>query len=96
MPEDVMEKPTTFEDVLHDVAKMKEKLTDVVDDSVRTAARAIKQGRYAAETALDDAKHAVRKNPFAAVGVIFAAGMVVGGMGVWIGMRRGRRQTQPD
>jgi ElaB/YqjD/DUF883 family membrane-anchored ribosome-binding protein len=89
MPDAVMEMPATFEEVLHDVAKIKETLTEAVDSGVRSAVRAVKQGRYAAEDALDDAKHAVRKNPLAALGVIFAAGMLVGGVSVWIGVRRG-------
>ena len=52
MPEDVMEKPVSVEDVLQDVAKVKARITDAVDDGVRSAMRAMKQGRYAAEDAL--------------------------------------------
>ena len=73
MPTDLIEK-ATLDDVLREVSRIKAVVTDAVDDGVRTAVKTIKQGRYAAEDAIDDARHAVKQNPFQAMGVVFAAG----------------------
>lgn len=87
MPTDVFEKPATVEDVLREVSKIKSTVTDAVDDGVRSAFKAIKQGRHAAEDAIDDARHAVKRNPLQAVGLVFAAGVVTGALVAWIGFR---------
>jgi ElaB/YqjD/DUF883 family membrane-anchored ribosome-binding protein len=84
MAPEVLEKAAKIEDVLHDAAKVKEMVTEAVEVGVRSAMRAIKQGRIAAEDALDDAKLAVRKNPFEAVGIGFAAGVLIGGLIFWM------------
>jgi ElaB/YqjD/DUF883 family membrane-anchored ribosome-binding protein len=55
---------------------------------VRSALRTVKQGRAAAEDAIDDAKKAVKRNPLEAVGVVFVAGILVGCLASWIGSRR--------
>jgi ElaB/YqjD/DUF883 family membrane-anchored ribosome-binding protein len=88
MAEETLEKGAKMEDILHDAAKIKEIVTDAVEVGVRTAMRAIKQGRLAAEDALDDARLAVRKNPFEAVGIVFVAGAMIGGLIVWLGASR--------
>jgi ElaB/YqjD/DUF883 family membrane-anchored ribosome-binding protein len=61
---------------------------DAVDDGVRSALRSVKQGRNAAEDAIDDAKKAVKQNPLEAVGIVFAAGVLVGCLAAWVGSRR--------
>ncbi len=88
MPTDLIEKAATFEDVLREVSRIKSVVTDAVDDGVRSAVKALKQGRNAAEDAIDDARYAVKQNPFQAIGVVFAAGVVTGALAVWIGFRR--------
>jgi ElaB/YqjD/DUF883 family membrane-anchored ribosome-binding protein len=85
-----IEKPAVIGEVLNEVSKLKGMLTDAVDDGVRSAVRALKQGRHAAEDAIDDARHVVRKNPFETVGVVFLAGVVTGGLVAWIASRRPR------
>lgn len=87
MPTDLMEK-VTLDDVFREVSRMKSVVTDAVDDGVRSAVKALKQGRHAAEDAIYDAKHAVKQNPFQAIGVVFAAGVVTGALAAWIGFRR--------
>jgi ElaB/YqjD/DUF883 family membrane-anchored ribosome-binding protein len=88
MPATLLEKQPSLEDVLNEVSRIKTVITEAVDDGVRSALRAVKQGRHAAEDAVEDAKHAVKKNPLKAIGVIFAAGFLTGGLAFWIGMRR--------
>lgn len=88
MPAEIFEKPATVEDVLREVSKMKSVVADAVDDGVRSALRAIKQGRSAAEDAIQDTRHAVKQNPLEAMGIAFAAGVGIGVLAAWIGMRR--------
>jgi ElaB/YqjD/DUF883 family membrane-anchored ribosome-binding protein len=88
MAVELLEKSATVEDVLREVSKMKSMVADAVEDGVQSALRAIKQGRDAAEDAIHDAKHAVRQNPFQAMGVVFGAGVMIGGLVTWIGSRR--------
>jgi ElaB/YqjD/DUF883 family membrane-anchored ribosome-binding protein len=83
-----MEMPGTVEDALREVAKVKSMVTDAVEEGVRAAVKAIKQGRYAAEDALGEAKHAVKKRPLEAIGIAFAAGVLAGGLLAWLGTRR--------
>jgi ElaB/YqjD/DUF883 family membrane-anchored ribosome-binding protein len=82
-----IEKPAVIGEVLNEVSKLKGMLTEAVDDGVRSAVRALKQGRHAAEDAIDDARHVVRKNPFETVGLVFLAGAVTGGLIAWIATR---------
>jgi ElaB/YqjD/DUF883 family membrane-anchored ribosome-binding protein len=87
MPATLLEKAATLDDVLHEVSRIKTMVSEAVDDSVRSALRAARQGRNAAEDAIDDARHAVKKNPLQAVGVVFVSGALVGALSVWLGMR---------
>lgn len=87
MPE-LLERHATVEDVFREVSKIKSVVTEAVDDGVRSAIRTIKQGRHAAEDAIDDARHAVKRNPMQAVGIVFAAGVLTGFFASWIGLRR--------
>jgi ElaB/YqjD/DUF883 family membrane-anchored ribosome-binding protein len=88
MPADVLEKTATAEDARREVSKVRSIITDAVEDGVRSANRAIRHGRYAAEDAIDQAEHKVKQSPFQAMGLVFAAGMLVGGLLGWIGFRR--------
>jgi ElaB/YqjD/DUF883 family membrane-anchored ribosome-binding protein len=63
-------------------------VTDRLEDGVRSARRAVKHGRYAVEDILEDAQHAVKRNPFGAVGIAFVAGLLAGGVATWLGSRR--------
>jgi ElaB/YqjD/DUF883 family membrane-anchored ribosome-binding protein len=78
----------TVEDVLREVSKIKSIVEDAVDDGVRSALRKVKQGREAAEGVIDDAKKAVKGNPLEAVGIVFAAGVLIGCLAAWVGSRR--------
>ena len=84
MPSDVLKVPSSVEDTLREVSKIKEMVTDAVEDGVKTALKAIKQGRYAAEDAISDARHTVRQKPFQAIGIVFAAGVLTGALVGWL------------
>jgi ElaB/YqjD/DUF883 family membrane-anchored ribosome-binding protein len=86
MPANFMDLPV--EDALREASRIKAMVTEAVEDGVKAATKAIKQGRIAAEDAIGDARHTVRQNPFQAMGVIFAAGVLTGSLLGWLGSRR--------
>jgi ElaB/YqjD/DUF883 family membrane-anchored ribosome-binding protein len=88
MPADLLEKPVTAEDALREVSKIRSIVKDAVEDGVRSASQAIRHGRYAAEDAIEEAKHTVKQRPLQAMGIAFAAGVLAGGLLTWIGFRR--------
>ena len=88
MPADLMEKPVTAEDALREVSKIRSIVKDAVEDGVRSASQAIRHGRYAAEDAIEEAKHRVKQRPLQAMGIAFAVGVLAGGFLAWIGFRR--------
>lgn len=70
------------------LAEVKDRFTDTIEDGVRSARRAVKQGRHAVEDIIEDAQHAVKQKPFGAVGIAFAAGILAGGVATWLGFCR--------
>jgi ElaB/YqjD/DUF883 family membrane-anchored ribosome-binding protein len=65
------------------VERMKETVTDAVENGINAAKRAVKQGRHAAEDLVDDAEYRVKQHPLSAVGVSFGIGL---GLGAVIGI----------
>ncbi len=88
MAANFVEKPTSIEDVLNELTNLKSVVTDAVEDGVKTAVKAIKQGRNAAYDAIDDARHTVKRKPFQTVGVVFAAGVLTGTLVAWLSSSR--------
>ena len=88
MQADLSEVTVTVEDALREVSKLKTMVTEAVEDGVKTAVKAIKQGGYAAEDMIGEARHTVKQNPFQAMGIVFAAGVLTGALVAWIGTRR--------
>jgi ElaB/YqjD/DUF883 family membrane-anchored ribosome-binding protein len=87
MPSDVLEMPATVEEALREVSRIKSMVTEDVEDGVKTAMKTIKQGRYAAEDMIGDARHTVKQRPFQAMGVVFAAGVLTGALVGWLASR---------
>ncbi len=85
---DILDKPAAVEDILRDVSRFKSIVTDAVDDGVRSALRAMRQGRIAADDAIHDARRAVKQNPLQSMGILFAAGVMTGALATWLGSRR--------
>ncbi|HEY1575962.1 MAG TPA: hypothetical protein VGF82_02700 [Terracidiphilus sp.] len=88
MPADLLNN-TSVEDVIREVSRLKDVVTEAVQDGVETAVKTIKQGREVAEDAIDDARRRVKQRPFESVGVVFAAGILTGAFLTWISSRRG-------
>ena len=88
MPANVSERPETVENPFREVSKIRSMVTDAVADGVRSASQAIRHGRYAAEDAIEEAKHTVKQRPLQAMGTVFAAGVLAGTFLTWIGFRR--------
>ena len=75
---DKLDMPATVEDVLKEVTRIRETVTEAVNDGVKSAVRALKQGRHAAEDAIDDARHTVKQKPLQSVGLVFVIGVLAG------------------
>ena len=75
---DKLDMPATVEDVLKEVTRIRETVTEAVDDGVKSAVRALKQGLHAAEDAIDDARHTVKQKPLQSVGLVFVIGVLAG------------------
>ena len=88
MPANISELTASVEDALREVSKIKTMVADAVEDGVKTAVKAIKQGRYAAEDMIGETRHTVKQNPLQAMGIVFAAGVLTGALVAWIGTRR--------
>ncbi len=84
----VLEKQPTVDDIYREVNRIKSIVTDAAEEGVETAIRAVKQGRDAAEEVVHDARHAIKRNPFQAAGVILAAGVVIGSLITLFTVRR--------
>lgn len=91
MATDILEraadKAGAAEDLLRDASRFRSMIADAVDDGVQAAMKTINQGREAAEEALQDAKHAVKRNPMQAMAISFAVGLAVGGLAIWSSRR---------
>ncbi len=88
MPFELSEAPAAVENVFREVSRIKTNVTEAVDEGLRTASRAIKHGRTAAEDAIDDTRRAVKRSPINAIGIAFAAGLMTGSLAAWIAFRR--------
>ncbi len=84
----VLEKPETVENPLREVSKIGSRVTDAVEEGIRSASQAIRHGRHAAEDAIEEAKHTVKRRPLEAMGAVFAVGVLAGTLFTWIGLRR--------
>ena len=87
MPTDVLPMPASVEEALREVSKIKTVVTEAVEDGVKSAVKAIKQGRYAAEDMIGEARHTVKQRPLQAMGVVFAAGVLAGALVGWLASR---------
>ncbi len=76
------------EDALREAARIKSIVSEAVEDGVKSAMKAIKQGRNMAEDAIVDTRHTIKRNPFQAMGVVFAVGVLAGSLVGWLGTRR--------
>jgi ElaB/YqjD/DUF883 family membrane-anchored ribosome-binding protein len=71
------------------VGRVKQTVTDAVEDGIKTASRAVKRGRRAAEDMVDDAEYQVKHHPLGTVGISFSIGL---GLGAVAGMLLARNR----
>jgi ElaB/YqjD/DUF883 family membrane-anchored ribosome-binding protein len=83
MQAEITERLERVDDLLQEVSRIKTVVTDAVEDGFKSALKTVKQGRAAAEDAIDDARHAVKRNPLQALGIAFAIGVAIGGLAIW-------------
>ncbi len=92
MAVEYLEKTATLDDVLREFSKIKSMVADAVDEGVRSALRAARKGRNAAQEAyeegVDSVRKAVKQNPLETVGIALAAVVVAGGVVAWLTLRR--------
>jgi ElaB/YqjD/DUF883 family membrane-anchored ribosome-binding protein len=84
----VKEAPAMAGDALREATRIGSKVTDAVKDGVKATNQQIQRGRQAAGEMLDDAKDKVKRKPFRAVAVVFAAGFLSGSMATCAARRR--------
>jgi ElaB/YqjD/DUF883 family membrane-anchored ribosome-binding protein len=84
MMAEILGKPATVDEVLREVSHIKSVVTEAVDDGVRSALRAAKQGREFAEDTIQDTRRAIKRNPLQAAGIFLAAGIVIGSLLTWM------------
>jgi ElaB/YqjD/DUF883 family membrane-anchored ribosome-binding protein len=92
MATEYLEKVASPEDVLREFSKIKSMVAEAVDDGVRSALRAVRKGRNAAEDVYEEAmagaKKAVKQHPLEAVGIAVAATLLAGSLVAWLTLRR--------
>lgn len=74
-----------------DVAVLKKKLTNAVDDAILDAERLAKHGRRAIEDTIDDTTYLIKKNPWQSVGYAAGAGLGMGLVAGWLMTRKSGR-----
>ena len=77
-------------DIGLDVAVLKKKVENAVEDAVIDAQRLAKNGRHKLEDVVDDTTYLIKKNPWQSVGYVFGAGV---GIGLFTGLLLTRRNN---
>jgi ElaB/YqjD/DUF883 family membrane-anchored ribosome-binding protein len=75
----------------HDARMLKLKAADALEDAMHTAKRSVTRGVHELEDLKDATETRIRRAPFAAMGMTFAAGVLLGAVGAWLGTRVVRR-----
>jgi len=71
---------------------VKSMVNSALEDGVLTARRMAKRGRHAAEDALEQTAHQIKKHPFRAIATGFGVGVGLGALGVWLYHRNGNHR----
>ena len=70
-----------------EVSRLKNEVSQAVEDGVVSARRLARRGRYAAEDLIDDAAHRVKRDPLRSVAIGLAIGFGLGALAVWLATR---------
>ena len=83
-----LEKDASLQNAVREVSKVRNIVADAVDEGIHSASQVLRHGRRAAEDAVEEVKHTVKRRPFEAIGLAFAAGILTGGFLTWFGLRK--------
>jgi len=72
------------------VHRMKEAVTEALEDGINSAKRASRRGRRAVEDLVDDARYELKQRPFGTAGISFAVGTALGTVAGILLTRNGR------
>jgi ElaB/YqjD/DUF883 family membrane-anchored ribosome-binding protein len=70
-----------------EVSRLKNEVSQAVEDGVVSARRLARRGRYAAEDLIDDAAHRVKRDPLRSVAIGLVIGFGLGALAVWLATR---------
>lgn len=90
----LVEKTRYAEDLTRDARQLKARATEAIEDGMYAARRTLKRRMHDFEDLRDDAARRVKRAPFTALGVTFAAGLVLGAIAGWVGRRPPRMQPK--
>jgi ElaB/YqjD/DUF883 family membrane-anchored ribosome-binding protein len=90
----VMETTRYAEDLARDARELKARAAEVFEDGVYTAKRTLKRRVHDLEDLRDNTARRVKRAPFTALGVTFAAGLVLGAVIGWVGHRPPRMEPK--
>jgi ElaB/YqjD/DUF883 family membrane-anchored ribosome-binding protein len=83
----VVEKVRYGEDLAKDAREIKARATEVLEDGMYAARRTFKRRMHDLEDLREDTARRVKRAPFTALGVTFAAGLLLGAIMGWVGHR---------
>ncbi len=89
MPESVLDQINELDTARasKEAQRLKEIISDAVEDGLRTARRTMKQGQEFAEETMDEALHTVKKYPMQTVAVTFGVALAAGLFLGWLASR---------
>ena len=70
-----------------EVSRLKNEVSQAVEDGVVSARRLARRSRYAAEDLIDDAAHRVKRDPLRSVAIGLVIGFGLGALAVWLATR---------
>jgi ElaB/YqjD/DUF883 family membrane-anchored ribosome-binding protein len=76
--------------ITQEVERLREKVSQTVEDRIDSAARVVRRGKYAAEDLLDETTYRIKRDPLPSVAVTFGIGVGVGLLVGWL-LGRGDR-----
>ncbi len=90
MAESVLDQVSEFDTAraTKEALRLKEIITEAVEDGLRTARRTMKQSQEFAEETMDEAVHTVKKYPLQTVAVTFGVALAAGLFVGWLASRR--------
>lgn len=80
----VMEKAPSVDEMVRGVSRIKTVVTDAMDDGIKSARKAAKQGKAFAQDTIQDARYAIKRKPIQSAGIVFAAGVAFGSLLTWM------------